>query len=121
MRRERGLSGSVQVSLLLPFVVLVFLLGLQWAMVTWAQTIVRAAAQDGARAASAAGGTVAAGKAAAVAAADNGAVTEVQVHVVRRAESSTARVTAKALAVVPLFPTLVTAEAHVPIERLTRG
>nr|WP_108871307.1 TadE/TadG family type IV pilus assembly protein [Tessaracoccus timonensis] len=119
MRDERGLSGSVQVSLLLPVVIGIFLLAVQWAMMSWAQTTAHAAAQDAARAAAAYGATEAAGKQAAHEATTNGSLTDVLTTVHRRGETTSATVTGRALVVVPFFPTDIRAEATTPTERLT--
>ena len=48
---QRGLSGSVQVTLLLPLAILVLLAALQWALLLWAESTAMAVAQDSARAA----------------------------------------------------------------------
>jgi len=50
-RDQRGLSGSVQVTLLLPLAMLVLLAALQWSLLLWAESTAMAAAQDSARAA----------------------------------------------------------------------
>ena len=46
---DRGLSGSVQLAVLLPFALGIFLLLLQWSLVTWAEATALAAAQEAAR------------------------------------------------------------------------
>lgn len=121
MRDERGLSGSVQVSLLLPLVISIFLLAVQWAMMSWAQTTAHAAAQDAARAAAAYGASEAAGTQAAHDATTNGSLTDVSATVHRSGDTTSATVTGRALVVVPLFPTDIRAEATTPTERLTDG
>lgn len=110
----------MQVSLLLPFVLLVFLLALQWAMHAWATTTAHAAAQDAARVAAAHGSSESAGRSTGSDAADNGSLTDVRVTVARGPVETTAVVEGRALVVVPLFPTPVRAEAAAPTERLTR-
>lgn len=119
-RCERGLSGSVQVALLLPFVLGTFLLALQWAMLAWAETTAQAAAQDGARAAAAFGSTSEQGHRAALDAAANGSLDDVTVTIHRGATMTSAAVSGKALAVIPLFPVTVESSATAPTERLTR-
>ena len=57
-RDQRGLSGSVQVTLLLPLAMLVLLAALQWSLLLWAESTAMAAAQDSARAAAVLGGSV---------------------------------------------------------------
>lgn len=47
-RDQRGLSGSVQLTLLFPLAVLVLLATLQWSLLLWAEAVARAAAQDSA-------------------------------------------------------------------------
>ena len=109
----------MQVSLLLPLVIGIFLLAVQWAMMSWAQTTAHAAAQDAARAAAAYGATEAAGKQAAHDATANGSLTDVSATVHRRGDTTSATVTGRALVVVPFFPTDIRAEAATPTERLT--
>ena len=48
-RDQRGLSGSVQVTLLLPLAMLVLLATLQWSLLLWAESTAMAAAQDSGR------------------------------------------------------------------------
>ena len=119
MRNERGLSGSVQVTLLLPLVFGIFLLALQWAMMSWAQATAHAAAQDAARAAAMAGSSVTVGNTVAREATSNGSLEDVSSTVHRGAAETSAVVTGKALVVVPFFPTDIHAEATAPTERLT--
>ena len=57
-RKQRGMSGSVQVTLLLPLAMLVLLAALQWSLLLWAESTAMAAAQDSARAAAVLGGSV---------------------------------------------------------------
>lgn len=118
-RNERGLSGSVQLSLLLPLAIGVFLLALQWAMVSWATTTAHAAAQDAARAAAAHDASASDGRRVAIEAAENGSLSGVTATVDRAAFTTTATVRGQALTVVPLFPTTIEATANVPTERLT--
>ncbi len=111
----------MQVSLLLPLVISIFLLAVQWAMMSWAQTTAHAAAQDAARAAAAYGASEAAGTQAAHDATTNGSLTDVSATVHRSGDTTSATVTGRALVVVPFFPTDIRAEATTPTERLTDG
>ncbi|SDL80880.1 TadE-like protein [Tessaracoccus oleiagri] len=110
----------MQVTLLLPFVLGIFLLALQWAMYSWAETTAQAAAQDGARAAAAFNGTAAHGRSVAFAAADNGSLDTIRADVRRGPRVSSATVTGRALGVIPLFPVTVSVTADTPTERLTQ-
>ena len=49
-RDQRGMSGSVQVTLLLPLAMLVLLAALQWSLLVWAESTALAAAPDSATA-----------------------------------------------------------------------
>lgn len=118
MRNQRGLSGSVQTTVLLTFVILLFLSGLQWALVSWATTVAHAAAQDGARAAAALHGTEDAGVAIAREAADSPALSDVQVDIWIDFVETTAVVEGRALVLVPFIPARVRAEASAPTERV---
>ena len=119
MRRDqRGLSSSVQVTLLFPVVLGIFLLGLQWAMVSWAQATVQTAAEDGARIAAALGSDDTSGHAAARAATDNGALESVDISVTRQGVHATATVRGSAYGVLPLVPVEVEATAVVAVEAL---
>lgn len=115
---ERGLSGSVQVTLLFPLVLGVFLLGLQWAMLTWAQTTVQAAAEDGARAGAALGAGDSQGHDAAHVAADNGSLSAFDISIARQASRVTATVRGTAVGVLPFFPVDVEATAITPVEAI---
>lgn len=117
---ERGLSGSVQVTLLLPFTIGIFLLALQWAMLSWADATARAAAEDGARVAAEFGSSAEHGKHVALGAAGNGSLSAVSAVVERGAGTTEATVSGRALAVVPFFPVDVQRTASVPTERLTQ-
>ena len=121
MRNERGMSSSLQLSLLFPMIIGIFLLTLQWTMLAWAEATAEAAAQDGARAAALLGGTSAAGRSAALAAATNDSLAGIKARVDRGPITTTATVTGQALTVVPMFPTTITATATVPTERITES
>lgn len=120
-RDERGMSSSVQLSLLFPMIIGLFLLTLQWAMYAWGEATAKAAAEDAARTAAVYGSSAAAGQAVALAAANNDSLADVTAQVQRGATTTTARVKGKALAVVPLFPTAIHATASVPTERITES
>lgn len=117
---ERGLSQSIQLTLLFPVFIGVFLLGLQWAMHAWASAVALAAAQDGARAAAAYSAQPAAGEHAARQAIDTDALQEASVSISRGAETTSVTVSGRALSVVPFFDIAVSKSASVPTERLTR-
>lgn len=114
---ERGVSGSVQLALLLPFAVGIFLLLLQWSLVTWAEATALAAAQETARAAAVVDGSEAEGRDAGTRAAGNGSLTGVTVTVDRGARQTTATVTGKA--VVVIWPREISRTAVAATERVT--
>ena len=114
---ERGLSGSVQLALLLPFALGIFLLLLQWSLVTWAEATALAAAQETARAAAVIDGSEQEGRSAGSKAAGNGSLTGVTVAVDRGPERTTATVTGNA--VVVLWPREVSRTAVAATERVT--
>ncbi|HMQ65964.1 MAG TPA: pilus assembly protein [Arachnia sp.] len=120
MRRrhaDRGLSGSVQLAVLLPFAIGIFLLLLQWSLVTWAEATALAAAQESARAAAAYDGSEAVGAASGAGVAGNGSLTGVKVIVDRGPRQTTATVTGTA--VVVLWPRAVSQTASAATERVT--
>ena len=110
----------MQVTLLLPFVLGIFLLALQWAMFSWAETTAQAAAQDGARAAAALNGDAGHGRSVALSAADNGSLEQLAADVRRGPRITSATVSGRALGVIPLFPTTISVTADAPTERLTQ-
>lgn len=119
-RDDRGLSNSVQLSLLFPLAFGVLLLTMQWAMVAWADATALAAAQDAARHAAARGGTAAAGQRVGTAAAANGSMEHVRVAVERGALRTSVSVTGSAQSVIPGFSPSIVKTVDVPTERLTR-
>lgn len=120
-RDERGLSGSVQAALLFPLILLPLLLGLQWALHSWANATALAAAQDAARASAAFGATIADGEAAARLALDNASTTSQQIHITRGATSTQATVRVEAMTVVPLWDATITISATAPTQRITQS
>lgn len=111
------MSGSVQVAVLLPVAIGVFLLLLQWSLVAWADATALAAAQQGAAVTSRLDGDRSAGISEAAAAADNGSLNEVTVSVHRGAGRTTATVSGRAISL--LWPREVSRTVVVPNERLT--
>lgn len=118
-RDQRGLATSVLATVLFPLVLSILWLTMQWAMLSWAQATAQAAAQDGARAAAALNATEAIGQATASAAASNGSLENYQVTAHRTAALTTVTVSAKALQVIPGFPTTIQVTATSPTQRLT--
>ncbi|BCR81055.1 hypothetical protein SK1NUM_14980 [Arachnia rubra] len=114
---QRGLTGSVQVALLLPLAVLVLLATLQWALLLWAESTAMAAAQDSARAAAALGASEADGQAAGERAVSNSGIGNVTIAVSRTTGFSNAVVRGAAIRVLPLVDVTVRQEAMVPVER----
>ena len=115
---QRGLSGSVQVTLLLPLAILVLLAALQWALLLWAESTAMAAAQDSARAAPVLGGSlVADGREAGKRAIFNTAISDVTVTVDRAPTFTIAVVEGTAIRVLPMVNVTVRQEARVPTER----
>ncbi len=120
MRRrhaDRGLSGSVQLAVLLPFALGIFLLLLQWSLVTWAEATALAAAQEAARTTAVHDGSEGAGRGAGADVAGNGSLTGVHVVVDRGPRRTTATVTGTA--VVVLWPRAVSQTASAATERVT--
>lgn len=119
MRNERGMSGSVQVSLLLPVALGIFLLLLQWSLVAWADATALAAAQQGAASAAALGGDRLEGQAEAAAVAGNGALSGVTVRVERGSRQTRATVSGRAVSLI--WPREVSQTVVVTTERLTNS
>lgn len=113
------MSGSVQVVVLLPLLLGIFLLLSQWALVAWAEATALAAAQQGASNASRWGSDGRAGQAAAREVAANGSLADVRVQVTRGSAHTT--VTVEGTAVALVWQRSVSATVVVPSERLTRG
>ena len=116
-RGQRGLSGSVQVTLLLPLAMLVLLAALQWALLLWAESTAMAAAQDSARAAAVLGGSVADGREAGKRAIFNTSISDVTVNVDRAPTFTIAVVEGTAIRVLPMVNVTVRQEARIPTER----
>ena len=115
--RERGLSHSVQVVVLLPFFFGIFLALLQWSLDAWGQTTALAAAQEAAQVAAAVGGSKSDGVASGTAVSENGSLSNVTVEVVRGSRETVVTVSGNPVTV--LWPSTVTRRATVPTERLT--
>ena len=117
MRDERGMSGSVQVTLLLPVALGIFLLLLQWSLVSWADATALAAAQQGAAVTARLDATAGQGRAEARAVADNGSLSAVSVSVDQGRARTSVTVTGRAMSV--LWGRSVSRTVVVPTERLT--
>lgn len=111
------MSGSVQVTLLLPLAMLVLLAALQWSLLLWAESTAMAAAQDSARAAAVLGGSVEDGREAGKRAIFNSSLSGVTVRVDRAPTFTTAVVEGTAIRVLPMVDITVHQEARVPTER----
>ena len=116
-RDQRGLSGKVQVTLLLPIARLVLLATLQWSLLFWAGSTAMAAAQDSARAAAVLGGSIEDGREAGRRAIFNTAISDVTVKVDRASTLTIAVVEGAAIRVLPLVNVTVRQEARIPTER----
>lgn len=119
MTDERGLSGGVQLTLLFPLAFVVLLLGLQWALSSWAEATALAAAQDGARAVAGFGGDTSQARQVAQSAAQNGSLNDVTVEVSRDATRVVVVVEGNPISVVPGWTPTITRSAHAPVERIT--
>lgn len=117
---ERGLSTSVEMSLLFPAVFLTMLLILQWGLHHWASAVALASAQDGARAAAGYGSNLGVGLAAARQAIYTDALTEVEITGNRGDLTTTITVRGRALSLIPGWAPSVTKTAMVPTERITQ-
>ena len=117
MRRDqRGLTSSVQFTVLFPMSFLVLLAVLQWSLHFWADATL-AAANQGASAAAVLDGSSASGESQAAAVASNGSLSGVRVAVDRGANETVATVTGRAVTV--LWPHAVTRSVRIPTERLS--
>lgn len=114
---QRGMSGSVQAVVLLPFAFTILLLLIQWALVAWADATALAAAQEAAARAAALGGSPAEGRAAGLGVAGNGSLHHVRVEVLRGAQETSATVTGQAMALV--WPREIEMTAVAATERVT--
>ena len=119
MTNERGLSHSVQWTLVFPVAVLVLMATLQWALVAWANSTALAAAQDGARAAATYGSSLQDGVEEAERAAANGSLHDVAVRPRQSGGHVEVVVTAKAVSVLPGVVPAVERTARAPVQQLT--
>lgn len=117
-RDERGLSNSVQVTVLFPLAFIVFLAVVQWALVSWANASALAAAQDGAAVAAAFDGSEASGHETAALAADNGSMASFSVDVERGPQHTTVTVRGVAHTLLPDLLGTVEKSVTRPTERL---
>ena len=117
MSDQRGMSESVQLAVLLPLLIGIFLLLLQWALISWAQSTATSAAQESAAAAALHGARAADGLAVGERALSNGSLSRASVRVEKGATITRSVVRGRAVAV--LFPYEVVAEATSPTERVT--
>lgn len=116
-RDERGLSNSVQFTVLAPLTFGILLLVLQWGLVHWAESTALAAAQEGAAVAAAHDGSRSAGSSAARQVAENGSLHSVSVAVDRGTTQTSVTVSGRVSAVLWSRPVSQTAIA--PTERIT--
>ena len=117
-RDERGLSNSVQLTVLFPLAFIVFLAVVQWALVSWASASALAAAQDGAAIAAAFDGSEAAAHEAAALAAGNGTMASFSVHVERGPQHTVVTVQGTAHTLLPDLLGTVEKSVTRPTERL---
>lgn len=121
-RRWRGEHGlhTVEMALWLPSLIMLFLAGLQAALMYWGGSMALSAAQEGARAAAAENATSDEGRAAAAGYLGDGDVlTGTKITSVRGTTSATVTVSGQTLSLVPFWQPTVTKEATRPIERTT--
>ncbi|MBI2169362.1 MAG: pilus assembly protein [Actinobacteria bacterium] len=121
-RRCRGDSGqaTTEVVLLMPVLLFLVMLVIQFGLWYHAQHVVQAAAQEGVRAARVEGGTAGAGQQRAEAFLDSAGSTLVRdagVTATRDGETATVRVTGRVAGVVPGFSLPLDASAESPVER----
>lgn len=110
------MSESVQLAVLFPLIIGIFLLLLQWALVTWARSTALSAAQESAAAAALVGGSEAEG-AAAGRAALNASLARVSVSVDRGGRLTTAVVRGNGVSILWRYQVVETASA--PTQRVT--
>lgn len=120
-RGERGAVGSVQLVVVVPLLMGLFLAAMQAAMFYYGRTAAISIAQTGAAAAAAEHGTIAGCQAAAAAlqAQIGDAITDVRISCQRTATRATVTVTGQALSVFPGWRSTVTQQADAPVERPT--
>lgn len=120
-RGERGAVGSVQLVVVMPLLMGLFLAAMQAAMYYYGRSAAISIAQTGAAAAAAEHGTIADCQAAAanLQASIGDAITNVQISCQRTATRATAIVTGQALSVFPGWQSTVVQRADAPVERPT--
>jgi Flp pilus assembly protein TadG len=120
-RGERGAAGSVQLVIIMPLLMGLFLAAMQAAMYYYGRSAAISIAQTGAAAAAAEHGTPADCRAAAATlqAAVGDAITDVQITCTRTATRASATVTGQALSVFPGWRSTVVQQAEAPVERPT--
>lgn len=118
MHGQRGLSSSIQLTILFPLFIGIFLLTLQWAMLFWADAAAQAAAEDAAHAAAAYGANASDGQRLALEAAATPALQQVRVSASRDSYAAHVTIEAKAFGILPFFPTTIRAEASAPNEHV---
>lgn len=101
VKHERGVSGSVQVVLLLPFVLGLFLVALQWGLVHWAQSTADAAARHAVHVASITDPNTGSREGSELL--HNGALVNSSLDVTTHGDAITSRVQASAVRVLPGF------------------
>jgi Flp pilus assembly protein TadG len=120
-RGERGAAGSVQLVIIMPLLMGLFLAAMQAAMYYYGRSAAISIAQTGAAAAAAEHGTPADCQAAAATlqAAVGDAITDVQITCTRTATRASATVTGQALSVFPGWRGTVVQQVEAPVERPT--
>lgn len=120
-RGERGAVGSVQLVVVLPLLMGLFMAGMQAAMYYYGRTAAISIAQAGAAAAAAEHGTITDCQqvAANLQASIGDALTEVQITCQRTATRARTTVSGQVLSVFPGWQTTVVQQAEAPIERPT--
>jgi Flp pilus assembly protein TadG len=120
-RGERGAVGSVQLVVVLPLLMGLFMAAMQAAMFYYGRTAAISIAQTGATAAAAEHGTIADCEqaAASLRASIGDALTEVQISCQRTATRARVTVSGQALSVFPGWRSTVVQQAEAPVERPT--
>ena len=120
-RGERGAVGSVQLVVVMPLLMGLFLAAMQAAMYYYGRSAAISIAQTGAAAAAAEHGTLADCQhaAATLQTAVGDAITEVQITCTRTATRASATVIGQALSVFPGWRSTVVQQAEAPVERPT--
>lgn len=120
-RGERGAAGSVQLVIIMPLLMGLFLAAMQAAMYYYGRSAAISIAQTGAAAAAAEHGTPADCRAAAATLQEavGDAITQVQITCTRTATRASATVSGQALSVFPGWRSTVVQQAEAPVERPT--